>query len=242
MKIKKLSEAYLSKTPLRALIQCIPNFGGAIDTLLGSQGTKWQNERIDDFMSRTDSELTELKEKNLITEELFFERLQSDEAIAIIVRCIKETLSAIEIEKIELFRKITKNYLSGTSFSDISEVDEFIRTTQIISYKEFEYLNDISNGIRYVHIISSYGTYINPDKVYARPMKPVSWGQEDIEDDWKIPQTEIKALDRLSIAHLLEAVKSGPGRKRITGRNIISEFIYDEKINYVLSAYGREYI
>jgi hypothetical protein len=241
MTIKELSEKYGSLSLVRAAVQTVPYFGGAIDTLLASQGAKWQQERINDFMVKLDADLNDLKSQKFLTEESFFEHLQTEEAIPIIVRCIREALNSIEKEKIDMFKNITKNYLLGKQLSGVSEVEAFIRTTNNITAKEFEYFCHIANGIPYEHMVSSFGTYLNPEKIYARPMKIGFGFREDIEPDWKILQEEINAFNKLIGENLVEQKNSGPGKKIITGHKMLSEFHYKDNIRYLITVYGKKY-
>jgi hypothetical protein len=242
MNMNELSAKYGSLTLLRAAIQCIPNFGGAIDTLLSSQGAKWQEDRINQFMTSLDADLNSLKNKNFLTEEKFFECLGKQESISIIVGCIRESIQAIENEKVELFSNIAKNYLAGQKSYVISDIDSYIRTTKELTTKEFEYFLFISKSSPYEHIISDFGTYLHPEKIYAKPMKIRFGFQEDIEDDWKVKQDEIDTVNVLVREQLIKDKHSDQGCMPISGHGIFSDFFYKDKIRYELSDYGKKYL
>lgn len=241
MNVWEISEKYASTSLVRAAVQLIPTFGGAIDTILSLPGAKLQQEKINDFMQRLDSDLNELKDKDLITKENFIERLSSDDAINILIRCIRETLNSLESEKLNIFKNIAKNYLSFDTLIDNTDIERFIRTTNNLTYAEFRYFIGICNGQNEEYIVSNYGTYLFPDKICARPMKIKFGFEEDIEDNWKIPQERIDSFARLESEGLLSGLHSGSEKMPIIGTNGFSEFCYQDKIIYNITEYGEKY-
>ncbi len=127
MGIKEISEKYASTSLIRA-------------------GVKLQQEKINDFMQRLDSDLNELKAQKRITEENFIERLSTDDAINVIIKCVKETLNSLENEKLTIFKNIAKNYLSSENLIDNSNIEKFIKTTNNLTYTEFKCFFDIWNS------------------------------------------------------------------------------------------------
>lgn len=71
--VTKASVAYIEKTKLRASIQAIPYVGGSLDTLLSGQGTKYQSERLENFIKDLNKRLQRLEGLNTVepTENLF---------------------------------------------------------------------------------------------------------------------------------------------------------------------------
>ncbi len=243
MGIKEISEKYASTSLIRAGVQLIPSFGGALDTILASAGVKLQQEKINDFMQRLDSDLNELKAQKRITEENFIERLSTDDAINVIIKCVKETLNSLENEKLTIFKNIAKNYLSSENLIDNSNIEKFIKTTNNLTYTEFKCFFDIWNSQNVVCIIiNNHGTYLYQEKIRARPMRIKFGCEEDVEEDWKIPKEKIDCLSKLEKEELITCNHSGSGRMPITGNNSLSEYLYSDKIIYNITEYGDKYI
>lgn len=71
--MSKAVEKYHDTTILRAAIQAIPYVGGPIDTLLGGQGSKIQEQRLTHFLNEISSKIERLETKRDLvpSEELF---------------------------------------------------------------------------------------------------------------------------------------------------------------------------
>ena len=57
----KKSADYEKLFPLRAAIQAIPVMGGTIDTMLAGLGARWQAKRLEDFVQKLSSRLSEVE-------------------------------------------------------------------------------------------------------------------------------------------------------------------------------------
>lgn len=71
--VQKAAEKYSETTSLRAAIQLIPYIGGSLDAIIGGEGQKIQQRRIEHFISGLDIKLREIETSrcNPTDEELF---------------------------------------------------------------------------------------------------------------------------------------------------------------------------
>ena len=112
----KISEQYGDKAWLRAIVQTVPYVGGSIDTLLTSEGQKYRESRIADYISEIASRIEGLESK--------FENLiltQPEETFDLLRSQIESVDRCRSHEKRKRFANILLNQIDSNSNWDEPE-------------------------------------------------------------------------------------------------------------------------
>ncbi len=129
----KKANNYSENITLRALVQLIPNIGGALDTILYEKGSKWRQERIEYFIKYFEEKINELiKENNLLSEKIN-KVINSEDFYDLFLKALKDSTSTKYKEKINYYANILINYVNKIQTPEDSEIMIEILSQQLNS-------------------------------------------------------------------------------------------------------------
>lgn len=134
--IDKFSESYESNPLFRAAIQSIPNFGGAIDTILASRATNINRQRFEELILDVNYCLSVLENKTEIID--FF---NSEEYFEIFRRCTEIVMRTANSDKRKIVAKFLAQTISTDLINDLStQILEDINLLQPIHLQTLKFL------------------------------------------------------------------------------------------------------
>jgi len=87
--MNKLIQKYADALYFRALVQMIPNFGGAIDTILYEKGSQWRQERLKSLLNYFDQQLNEISKDNETLKEKINKKIDTEEFYNLFIHCVE---------------------------------------------------------------------------------------------------------------------------------------------------------
>lgn len=126
---------------MRVLVNAIPYAGGSLDILLSSKWANLHSKRVEDFISKTNEELAELKE-NSFRKEL----LESAEFYDLVYRIAQVVISSRFDQTRTAYAKIIKQAVNGNeSFISLEELVQQISDLGEMDYQFIEAINKLTH-------------------------------------------------------------------------------------------------
>jgi len=246
-----LIEKYAETPSVRALIQLIPNVGGAIDTLLYEKGSKWRQERIDYFIKDYGDKIEKLQKTNAELGNKLKDKIDTEEFYDSFIFTLKEAISSRHKEKIKLFSNVLLNYTIEEN-NEKEDIDFILNLVTSLSISEFIYLKNISEkgGKIVYHILeNNHIVEMTRLKEYIENNKyDYDNVRYDIPSSVLIPESTMFIISRLQNMLLVESIKSDRMKNSIfyswesSNQKNEGSIPYNQMIDIQLTNFGHKLI
>jgi hypothetical protein len=248
MSDETLLSKYANNPYVRSLVQLIPNFGGAIDTLLYDKGSKWRQERIDYlFKSFNDKIEKNTKDTEKLKDDVR-KKIDSEEFYNLFIKCAQATTLESNKVKIQEYANILSSFLT-VDYEQSYEPELFFNITQEISQYEISKLAELfQNNIKYYktyqHRICDLATY-QTNWTGANSMNSFSMS-DNIPDRYVISPNQLFAFNRLEKLFLITIeINNNSGSLPVNYSKQVqagsSSIPYLEEIIYQITDFGKKY-
>lgn len=245
MEIKELIKQYSDNPYVRSIVQLIPNFGGAIDTLLCEKGNKWRQERMEIFLKTLNEKLENIIAKNTELKEKIKSNIDSEDFYYYFIKCAQESTQSINREKIKLFCGILSNSLLIDE-NDESNIELFLNLTKELTVAEVKELSCIKHSDKYFYV-TNQGFYVDLD-AYKKDIneKRLMYLSDVIPDEYHISSSLLFTISRLEKSMLVNRrIYEQFGSISVgwsTGfQSYSSQIGFREKVVIEISDFGRKY-
>jgi hypothetical protein len=243
-----LLQKYAESPYVRSFVQLIPNFGGAIDTILYEKGSKWRQERFDKLLISFDEKLTKLSTDNVQLKTDFENKIDTDDFYTLFVRCAQESTLENDKDKIEAFSNILVNYISITN-DDKYEVEIYLNITKQLSHFEMQLLAALLTDE--VFFYKSYNGHICDLEKYKQEFTyrgmSIGYGNEEtIPKQYFVPEKVLFSYNRL-VNNFLITINNSNSHGTINAewsngsQHGYTPLAYLDKITYQITEFGKEY-
>ena len=245
MAVEKLIRAYAENKYMRSLVQLIPNFGGAIDTLLYEKGSKWRQERLELLLKEFDERINKLVIENSLVRSDVENRIRSELFYDNFVRCVQESVETRDKIKIQSFANILTQLASESGFEDY-EAELYINITHDITAYEIcklAFINKTSIEIYYSNQDKAIDILKYKDDITKNHKMDVD---NNIPSDYDISEYELFSLYRLERQNLItRRIIEANGSLSVGWSTSMQSFstmiFFKEKRIYEISKFGNSY-
>jgi hypothetical protein len=249
MNDNSLAAKYANNPTLRALVQLIPNFGGAIDTLLYEKGSKWRQERIDMMLTIFGDSINRLLNSNRSLEVQIKAKMDSEHFYDAFVRSAQTTMLTREKEKIRAFANILVNYLTFTDDDNQDyEIELFLNITSELSEKELIQLaalneQEINHYLDYNNKWADLEAY---QAAFGSTNRTITFSQQPTPDEYLITESTRLMLARLEKQFLVTiSQRDESGSLPVSRSNRVESVTmpigFQKKTSYSITEFGRKY-
>lgn len=244
---KHLLEKYNDNPKLRALINLIPNIGGALDILLSEKGAKWREERLHKLLLELDAKIDEVKSDNDFDKKME-ERFESEEFYDLLIQAMNSAIKTRHSQKISSYANILLNHIIQADNERFSS-ELIIATLDSLTMDEVVYLSELYKHKNGIELYVVFGTKIYQKKYqeWIQENGQVANKSEDLPIQCKFPfdiDLIWKLLASKNIINIDSEKRFGTftyshGNSMMTHSGQIQ---YSERITYSISDFGKEFI
>jgi hypothetical protein len=243
---EKLIEKYPDNYKLRALINLIPNIGGALDVLLTEKGNNWREQRLVEFLSNIESRIENLESN--ITEKAINDLSNSEETYDLLIQSFNSVIRTRHSDKISFYANILVNHIISSENQRYSS-ELLISILDNLTMDEIKYLSALHNSINGFVTHKIFGLEVNWEKCQEliQVKRTAPDRKEDVDEEcvfphnvdliWKLLRD--KNIVIITKKEGFEYLKYSYGNSMSM---VSSQITSTERKEYQISDFGKEFI
>lgn len=147
MDVVEISKRYEANPFLRILVNAIPYAGGSIDVLLSAKWSEFHSKRVEDFITKTQTEMAELQETS-VRKDL----LESPEFYDLVYRIAQDVISSRFDQTRTGYARVIKSAVTGDE--SIISLEELVQQISDLGEMDIQFIIAIKKLIQSGQIIT----------------------------------------------------------------------------------------
>lgn len=156
-----LIEKYAYNYKLRALVNLLPNIGGALDVLLSEKGSRWREKRLIEFLTKLETRIGNL-ESDISTKTLT-DLTNSEETYDLLIQAFNSVIRTRHSQKITCYSNILINHIINPKGNKYSS-ELMLSVLDSLTLEEIEYVSALFNAGNELNTYEIFGVELDWEK------------------------------------------------------------------------------